>query len=405
MAKNLVVKDNALINASYNLDLVEQRLILLAIIEARATGKGISPNNSLTITASSYMNNYHTNRNTAYQALKDACHSLFERQFSYIETNAKGNQEVVRSRWVSEVRYIKNEASVKLIFSPTVSPLITLLEKNFTSYELEQVAELNSKYAVRLYEIIIAWRTTGTTPMIEIGNLRERLGVLNDEYIVTADFKRWVLDKSIEQINKNTYITISYEQHKEGRKIVGFTFTIQQKNKIKSQRVKKEMKQDKENQIIDLFDGLNDLESQAVQARVNEYIAQLENKGEIVSDFYRENLTKKAVTERWGLDVLAKKQAKTKATQERKAKKQAEQQAEKDKKAKSRQELEQRKALVMTKFENLAPEQQDHTLHEIAKRIGKGAFEPIFKTAMKEGTAHTDERFTSYFYEYFGFDL
>ena len=30
----LVVKDNALINASYNLDLTEQRLILLAIVEA-----------------------------------------------------------------------------------------------------------------------------------------------------------------------------------------------------------------------------------------------------------------------------------------------------------------------------------------------------------------------------------
>ncbi|MFN7100855.1 MAG: RepB family plasmid replication initiator protein, partial [Flavobacterium sp.] len=30
--KDLIVKDNSLINASYNLDLVEQRLILLAII-------------------------------------------------------------------------------------------------------------------------------------------------------------------------------------------------------------------------------------------------------------------------------------------------------------------------------------------------------------------------------------
>lgn len=39
---NLVVKDNALIDASYNLDLVEQRLILLAIIEARETGKGVT---------------------------------------------------------------------------------------------------------------------------------------------------------------------------------------------------------------------------------------------------------------------------------------------------------------------------------------------------------------------------
>ena len=35
----LVVKDNALINASYNLDLTEQRLILLAIVEARNQAK------------------------------------------------------------------------------------------------------------------------------------------------------------------------------------------------------------------------------------------------------------------------------------------------------------------------------------------------------------------------------
>jgi len=43
----LVVKDNALIGASYNLDVVEQRLILLAIVEARETGKGINANDSL----------------------------------------------------------------------------------------------------------------------------------------------------------------------------------------------------------------------------------------------------------------------------------------------------------------------------------------------------------------------
>ena len=47
----LVVKDNALMNASYNLDLVEQRLILLAIIEARESGKGINANDPLTVHA------------------------------------------------------------------------------------------------------------------------------------------------------------------------------------------------------------------------------------------------------------------------------------------------------------------------------------------------------------------
>ena len=49
--KDLVVKDNALINASYALDLVEQRLILLAIVEARESGRGISATGPLHVHA------------------------------------------------------------------------------------------------------------------------------------------------------------------------------------------------------------------------------------------------------------------------------------------------------------------------------------------------------------------
>ena len=85
----LVVKDNALMNASYNLDLVEQRLILLAIIEARESGKGINANDPLTVHAESYINQFGVHRVTAYQALKDACDNLFARQFSYQSQKVK----------------------------------------------------------------------------------------------------------------------------------------------------------------------------------------------------------------------------------------------------------------------------------------------------------------------------
>ena len=82
---DLIVKDNALMNASYNLDLVEQRLILLVIVEARESGKGINANDPLTVHAESYINQFGVHRTTAYQALKDACKDLFARQFSYQE--------------------------------------------------------------------------------------------------------------------------------------------------------------------------------------------------------------------------------------------------------------------------------------------------------------------------------
>ena len=229
--RELVVKDNALINASYNLDLVEQRLILLAIVEARESGKGINANDPLTVHAESYINQFGVHRNTAYQALKDACNDLFARQFSYQKINERGNIENYRSRWVSEIGYVDNEAVVKLIFAPAIVPLITRLEEHFTKYELQQVSNLSSAYAVRLYELLIAWRSTGSTPIIELSDFRQRIGVLDNEYKRMERFKTSVLELAIKQINEHTDITVKYEQHKRGRSISGFSFTFKQKKK------------------------------------------------------------------------------------------------------------------------------------------------------------------------------
>jgi len=113
MKKELVVKDNALINASYNLDLTEQRLILLAILEARHSN---TPNDKdLTIHADSYINHFSVHRNTAYKVLKSACKSLFDRRFSYQKLTQRGNIENVMSRWVQRISYVENEALDRLI--------------------------------------------------------------------------------------------------------------------------------------------------------------------------------------------------------------------------------------------------------------------------------------------------
>ena len=234
----LVVKDNALMNASYNLDLVEQRLILLAIVEARESGKGINANDPLTVHAESYINQFGVHRNTAYQALKDACDNLFARQFSYQEINERGNTENVRSRWVSEVRYVDAEATVKLIFAPVVIPLITRLEERFTQYEMKQISELSTGYAIRLYELLICWRTTGKTPIIELSEFRQKTGVLENKYTAMCDLKKRVLEPALKQINEHTDITATYEQHKKGRVITGFSFKFKQKKKTEAETPK-----------------------------------------------------------------------------------------------------------------------------------------------------------------------
>lgn len=243
--RDLVVKDNALINASYNLDLVEQRLILLAIVEARGSGRGINANDPLEVHAESYVTQFNVARQTAYQALKDACKDLFARQFSYQEINKRGNVENVLSRWVSEIRYIDDEATVKLIFAPAIVPLITRLEEQFTKYELQQISHLSSAYAVRLYELLIAWRSAGQTPIIELAEFRQKIGVLDDEYTRMGNFKDRVLNLAITQINEHTDIKVKCEQHKKGRNISGFSFSFKQKKVVAASN--------KESTAFDLF--------------------------------------------------------------------------------------------------------------------------------------------------------
>ena len=230
MQNGLVVKDNALINASYNLELTEQRLVMLAIINARELGQGITADSKLEIHASDYAKLFNVSPDASYKALKDAVNNLFKRQFSYTaEYKKTGKVGIVRSRWVSRIFYVDDLALLEITFAPDVVPLITRLEEHFTKYEAKQVAHLTSKYATRLYELLIAWREVGKTPVFELQQLRKNLGVEDDEYQRMHHFKSRVLETAITQINEHTDIKATYEQHKKGRTITGFSFKFKQK--------------------------------------------------------------------------------------------------------------------------------------------------------------------------------
>jgi len=221
---DLIVKDTALMNASYNLNLVEQRLILLAIARSRSTGKGITANDYLKIHANDYITAFGADRSSTYKTLKENSKQLFKREFSFTEGSIK-----VLSRWVSSIRYHDDEATVSLIFAPEIIPFISELEKRFTSYQLGDISQLTSAYAVRLYELIICWKTVKKTPIFEIDAFRSRLGIEKNQYSTMSNFKSRVLDLSIEQINQSTNIFVECHQHKVGRKITGFSFSFVEK--------------------------------------------------------------------------------------------------------------------------------------------------------------------------------
>lgn len=242
---NLIVKSNDFVGASYGIDLAEQRLILLAILQARATTDEISQaiGKTITIHASDYMKQFGTDRQTAYKGLKNGANGLFESEYRYTKKSDKGNDEIVRCRFVQEISYVDNEACVRLVFTNHTIPLIVGLSKNFTQYEIEQVANLQSTHALRLYELLCQWRKKGEF-YITIQDLRFKFSVKDDEYVRIDNFKRKILDFSVNEINKNTDLNVEYKQHKNGKIIIGFTFKFKQKRKRKNKIEQEETQRD-----------------------------------------------------------------------------------------------------------------------------------------------------------------
>ncbi|MCB1660484.1 MAG: replication initiation protein RepM, partial [Pseudomonadales bacterium] len=232
--KNLVVKDNRLIQASYTLGLVEQRLILLAIVGSRNLVETITAETILTVRAEDYAKHFGVERQAGYMALADAVETLFNRRATVdVYDKQKNKMRPMTVRWVTAMQYEENSGCVSLRFGHEVIPLITKLEEQFTSYELQQIAGLKSAYAIRLYELLMQWKASKKTPLFDLQEFRRQLGLADNEYSIMGDFKKRVLEPSIAQINKHTDIIADYEQHKAGRTITGFSFTFTQKKQPK----------------------------------------------------------------------------------------------------------------------------------------------------------------------------
>jgi plasmid replication initiation protein len=91
-------------------------------------------------------------------------------------------------------------------------------------YELGNVGGLKSVYGIRLYELLVQYKAIGERT-IKIKYLREIL-CLGAKYKAMKDFKKYIIESAMKEINEQTDLRISYENIKRGRSIISLHFTI-----------------------------------------------------------------------------------------------------------------------------------------------------------------------------------
>lgn len=216
----VVVKDNKIIEASYTLSLSEQR-VLLACISQIDSKNSLQPDNKFHVVASDIVDLMGLNRSNAYRDMKMAVDKLYDRSIKIDGENSE-------MRWIYRKEYVKDEGKITLYFSPEIIPYLSQLSEKFTAYKLKYVAQFKSSYSIRLYEILVQWASTGERE-VKINWLREIFQV-EDKYTAIKDFKKYIIDPAVTDINEHSNIWVEYGQRKSGRTVTHFQFRFGLKN-------------------------------------------------------------------------------------------------------------------------------------------------------------------------------
>ena len=335
MSKDLIVKANALVEASYYLTANEQRLILSAI--AQVPKNGVLRDDRIYLVNADDFIALGVHPKTAYREMEEAIQRLFDRMITI-----KNNGAYLKTRWVQSIGKVNKEMADKLgllpanelvlldkkslvygiQFSHQVLPFLTNLTANFTKYKLTEIAGFSSHYSYRFYEFIMQFQSTGVTK-ISLNDLRQRLD-LGDKYKATRDLNRWVIETAIKEINERSPYKVEYTLLKTGKKFTHLELKFKKKETAKNNK-----NQDQTTANIDL-DNLTDQERDII-AQKNTYADSIGATAE-----HRQNLIKQALKQHQ--DAI---QAEQEAKQRKKAERQAQKAREKEQLELARKQYEQ----------------------------------------------------------------
>jgi plasmid replication initiation protein len=217
---------NALVRAAHSLTLVEKRVIAACIAQIDSTRIGWHPGfdqvTRVRLTALQFADTYGIDEKNAYFELQTACDHLFERYIRIMRNTHKGEKEI-KFRWVSSATYHHGEGWVEISFTPEVTPHLTLLRKQYTSYKLAQASALRSSYSWRLLELLAQFRNQGKL-VIGLQDFRHAMDVPGSYRF--KDVRVRAIEPAVQELHKKDGMIVTWRAIKKGKAVASLEFTF-----------------------------------------------------------------------------------------------------------------------------------------------------------------------------------
>ena len=215
-----VTQDNTLVEACYSMTLNEKRLLALGM--SKVDSNSIDDLNKplgFTITSEDWIQAFGDSENP-YLMLRRAAKSLLGRTV-LLHPKTGVEKEI---NWFEYVEYVSEKAHVELVFTRSIQLRLQGLLAEFTRYELADIKSMRSSHAIRLYELLMQFKST-MHRTISVEDFRIAMDCV-DKYESMRELNRRVVNPSIKEINEKTKYTVSMKPKKRGVKIVSFTFVF-----------------------------------------------------------------------------------------------------------------------------------------------------------------------------------
>ncbi len=224
-----IVLQNRLLNAISDLELNERRLIMfLSPLVRKAVDKN-PLQRTFTVKVKDFQDEYAIKSHRYYEELAKICKSLQHKTYEFwdFEKNEKYKSKVEVS-WLTKGYYKTNQGEIYIDLHNDVVEMLTVFDKTnpFTKYQRQMIVKLGC-YGIILFELISSCLyQKNKTKAYSMEFLREKFNCI-DTYLTPTDFKRYVLDRAIKDIEKHTPLRITYTQNKKGRVVTEIVFAFE----------------------------------------------------------------------------------------------------------------------------------------------------------------------------------
>ena len=115
------------------------------------------------------------------------------------------------------------DGTIELIFDPKLIKYFTGLTEKYSYLEIQTLLAFSSIYSIRIFNLLKQYKTKKKT--FNIDKLKEML-LITDKYKNFSDFKRYVIEPAVKDINEHSTMKVSYETDgAKGKKVTEITFT------------------------------------------------------------------------------------------------------------------------------------------------------------------------------------